>query len=297
MKGKTLNVIEYNLTYGTKTRQVNVFSLFRYKINNNLYVVYTDVDTKYELVYYGSSHIKNNSILSMTLKEEEGEIIKEYIYKLTNNQPLDNFEIIDIKEATGIEIVSSNKLEVKLDIIRKLEELTIEKPTPPEESKKSAINPEKQKKKSKKTLQILLILIFIILLGGGTFYLTKTYNNTIAKKIICTKTYKHSKLKATIEETNTYNFLMNDILKDVNSTHVYTFNTKRAYESFINTGNIHKYPENVKANSFDQNNENNSITYYSLTNITTSYKEPKEYETLINYYMNNGYNCKEEIEK
>ena len=57
MKGKTLNVIEYNLTYGTKTRQVNVFSLFRYKINNNLYVVYTDVDTKYELVYYGSSHI------------------------------------------------------------------------------------------------------------------------------------------------------------------------------------------------------------------------------------------------
>lgn len=297
MKGKTLNVIEYNLTYGTKTRQVNVFSLFRYKINNNLYVVYTDVDTKYELVYYGSSHIKNNSILSMTLKEEEGEIIKEYIYKLTNNQPLDNFEIIDIKEATGIEIVSSNKLEVKLDIIRKLEELTIEKPKPPEESKKSAINPEKQKKKSKKTLQILLILIFIILLGGGTFYLTKTYNNTIAKKIICTKTYKHSKLKATIEETNTYNFLMNDILKDVNSTHVYTFNTKRAYESFINTGNIHKYPENIKANSFDQNNENNSITYYSSTNITTSYKEPKEYETLINYYINNGYNCKEEIEK
>lgn len=297
MNGKTLNVIEYNLTYGTKTRQVNVFSLFRYKINNNLYVLYTDVDTKYELVYYGSSHIKNNSILSMTLPEEEGEIIKEYIYKLTNNLPLDNFEIIDLKEATGIEIVASNKLEVKLDIIRKLEELTIEKPNPHEESEKPIINIKKNKKKTKKLLKLLLILIFIILLGGGSFYLSKTYNNTIVKKIICTKTYKHSKLKATIEETNNYNFLMNDVLKNVNSIYIYTFNTKRAYENFINTGNIHKYPENTKINSFEQDNQNNSITYYSTKEITTSYKEPREYESLINYYINNGYNCKEEIEK
>ena len=47
MFGKTLKVIEYNLTFGTNVRMVNVFACFRYKQNGNLYVVYTDVNTKY----------------------------------------------------------------------------------------------------------------------------------------------------------------------------------------------------------------------------------------------------------
>ena len=78
--GKELKVIQDELTFGGTERLVNVFSVFRYKKNNNLYVIYSDVGNTYPIIYYGSSHIKNNSILSMTCKEEDSEIIKEYIF-------------------------------------------------------------------------------------------------------------------------------------------------------------------------------------------------------------------------
>jgi len=134
MNGKTLKVVEYNLTFGSSDRIVNVFSFFKYKNNGNLYVIYTDINTKYELIYYGTGHIKNNNLLTMACKIEEVEIIKEYIYKLTNNESLENFEVYNLEDINDIEIVSSNKLEIKLEVIRKLEELTIPKK---EETKKT----------------------------------------------------------------------------------------------------------------------------------------------------------------
>ena len=36
MYGKVLKVVEYNLTFGTNVRMVNVYSVFRYKKNNGL---------------------------------------------------------------------------------------------------------------------------------------------------------------------------------------------------------------------------------------------------------------------
>ena len=71
MNGKVLKVVEYNLTFGETTRQINVYGLFRYKKNNNLYIVYSDTNTKYNYVSYGSSHIKNQSVLSMKVNNKE----------------------------------------------------------------------------------------------------------------------------------------------------------------------------------------------------------------------------------
>ena len=48
-------VVEYNLSFGNRARMVNVFGCFKYKPTNNLYIIYADVDTKYNIVYYGSS--------------------------------------------------------------------------------------------------------------------------------------------------------------------------------------------------------------------------------------------------
>ena len=51
MNGKTLKVVEYNLEFGKSDRFVNVFGCFKYKSNGNIYVIYTDVDTKYPIIY------------------------------------------------------------------------------------------------------------------------------------------------------------------------------------------------------------------------------------------------------
>ena len=188
MIGKTLQVVEYNLTFGTTARMVNVFGLFKYNKNNNLYVVYSDYNTKNEFIYYGSSHVKKNNILSMSTRSNDTEIIKEFIYKVVNNEDLSDFDFIDLKDIEGIEIIASSKLEVKLDIIRILEELTIPgkkviiEPTTenfPEETKVltneqpliiTETTPKTKKIAIKLDKKTLIILIVVIIFGGGYFY-------------------------------------------------------------------------------------------------------------------------------
>ena len=240
MHGKTLKVAEYNLTFGAGDRFVNVFGFFKYKKNGNLYVLYSDVNTNYEIVYYGSSHEKNNNLLSMSCKEEESEIIKEFIYKLVNNEPLDNFEVYTLENINGIELISSNKLEVKLEIIRKLEELTINKKEDDDNLNINETN-NTNKKKKKSIKAILLLLILIIVMGGGYFFTTIINSDKIVKSINCTKTYNHDKLDVTVYEDNIYKFNKRNQLKLVDSKLIYKFNAQSDYENFINNGSIYSY--------------------------------------------------------
>lgn len=292
MNGKKLKVTEYNLTFGSTDRYVNIFGFFKYKKNGNLYIVYTDIDTKYELVYYGISHQKNNNLLSMSCKEEEQEIIKEYIYKVANQLPLDDFIVFTLEDITGIEIISSNKLEVKLDIIRKLEELTIENEQKKLEEQKTTNESKKSKKGIKTILTLLIIVLFI---GGGYFFLTATINsNKIVKTINCTITTNDNKINAILEQSNTYNFTNNNKLQYVEGINLYTFNEQVDYEAFINNGTVFDYmPESAK--SYTPNNDNFTIKYETRREIDSSYQEPTEYEELINYYKNRGYVCSEQI--
>jgi len=292
MNGKKLKVTEYNLTFGSTDRYVNVFGFFKYKKNGNLYIVYTDIDTKYELVYYGISHQKNNNLLSMSCKEEEQEIIKEYIYKVANQLPLDDFIVFTLEDITGIEIIASNKLEVKLDIIRKLEELTIENEQKKLEEQKTTNESKKSKKGIKTILTLLIIVLFI---GGGYFFLTTTINsNKIVKTINCTITTNDNKINAILEQSNTYNFTNNNKLQYVEGINLYTFNEQVDYEAFINNGTVFDYmPESAK--SYTPNNDNFTIKYETRREIDSSYQEPTEYEELINYYKNRGYVCSEQI--
>ena len=50
MNGKVLKVVEYNLEFGKQARMVNVFGVFRYLPNNNLYIIYRDVLQDYNYV-------------------------------------------------------------------------------------------------------------------------------------------------------------------------------------------------------------------------------------------------------
>ena len=218
MKGKQVKVIEYNLTFGSSARLVNILGLFRYKKNNSLYIIYTDANNNnYNIIYYGSSYIKGTTALSMECKDQnDKEIIKEYIYKVTNNENLDNYEMQPLDNTEGIEIISSNKLELKKEIIDKLIETIMPKEEKKDESTKT------NKKKSPKTLLFLLILIII---GFGGYYLYTNYFNkeTTIKQIICNKTYEHETLQADIEEEQVFNFNINDQLEKIDITKIYKF--------------------------------------------------------------------------
>ena len=290
--GKELKVIQYELTFGGTERLVNVFSVFRYKKSNNLYVIYSDVGNEYPIIYYGSSHIKNTSILSMTCKEEDSEIIKEYIFNTIEKKELENFEILPLDDINGIEIISSNRLEVKPEVLNSLTEITI----PKKEEKKEETNQKPKKKKN--PLKTILILIILLAIGffGYNYYTSLQNKDNITKTITCTNTSSDSKIKATVEESSIYSFNNNDTLENVETTLIYQFNTKEDYDSFIYTGTMYKYmPDNDKNGGFKQDEEKLTFTTIGKENITDSYNKPTNYEEVLSYYKKDGYTCEEQL--
>ena len=294
MNGKTLKVAQYNLEFGAVDRFVNVFGCFKYKSNGNLYLLYTDVDTKYPIIYYGSAHIKEKNLLSMQCREEqEQEIIKEYIFKVSNHESLDNFEMISLENSESIEIIASNKLEIKMEVIATLTELLIPK-------KEEIVEEKVIKKTTKKSNKPFLIILLIVLVAafcfvGATVLLVP--KNTIAKKITCQKEYQHDTLNAIIDEETTYNFNVHDSLESIDTIMIYQFD-KEDYQDFIMKGLYYKYlPDNEQDGDYKQDDINHTFKITMTEKIDTSYDKPTNYEEVFSYYKKQGYTCTEEVDE
>lgn len=290
MNGKEIKVVEYNLTFGSSARLVNVLGLFRYKKNNNLYIVYSDTNINYNIIYYGSSHIKETSVISMECKDKkEEEIIKEYIYKVTNEEQLEDYEIIKLDNIEGIEIISSNKLEIKKEILDKLVSLTI-----PKKETKEEKTEKKEKKNNSKALVVLVLLLIILAIAGFLFLNKPTKSNTI-KRIICTKEYPHEVLPATINEEQIFNFNISDSLESIDINQEYKFNSEDDYLDFINEGTYYKYmPEDNTEGGWDKDDENYIFKITTKERVNTGYKKPTEYEEVLSYYKKDNYTCNED---
>lgn len=293
MNGKELKKVEFDLSFGNQPKLLNVFGCFKYTKNNNLYIVYQEKDNKTSSINYGSSHVKETSILAMaTSNKKDEKIIKEYIDKITKDEKLTNFELIDLTNITGIEIISANTIEIEPTTIIKLIDKTIPKPVTKEKQQK---NLPKTKKRSK--LRPFIVLFLIIIIAGGSYYYFKTTaNENISKKIICTKTYEHNSLNANLTETNTYNFNTKDTLETVDKVTVYKFDTDTDYFSFINDGTYLEYmPSSDTEGGWDKDDTNYTFKIIEKERVEVGYKEPIKYEEALKYYKQLKYTCKEEM--
>lgn len=296
MNGKVLKVVEYNLTFGATDRYVNVYGVFKYTKNNNLYIIYSDPNPTYNYISYGSSYIKNNSILSLaTTKKEEEEIVKEYIFKIINQEPTKDFEFISLDSIEEIEIIGSNKIEVKEEVLKSLINLTIPKPKK-EEIENQSIKPKK------KIFHKITFLLLIILIGGSIyFFMTKNNDKTTEvkdsiKTFICTKEYQSNTLDAKIKEENTYHFSLQENLEYIEGTKEYQFSSKDSYQDFIQNGTFNKYiEEDEKNSSFSQDEENNMFKTNLKTIVDSSYNKPTNYEEALSREKADGYSCQERL--
>ena len=212
MNGKVLKVVEYNLTFGSSARMVNVFGLIRFKKNNGLYVLYADQNNQYNVINYGGSHIKGNTILSMSCKKEDEEIIKEYIFKVTNEEELNDFEIISLEPIEGIEIISSNHLELKPDVIN----ILIDKTIPKKEVVEEPVKEPKPKKKNPAKILLIFIILLALIIGGIYFFAPEILlGSKESKTLTCTITKTDNSLNATLEETKILSFDYKNILKEI----------------------------------------------------------------------------------
>ena len=298
MNGKKVKVKQSNLQFGAVDRYVNILGCFKYKTNGNVYIIYSDIDNKYNVIYYGSGHVRYDLSLCMPIRDKikEEEIIKEYIFKVVNDEVLDNFELINLDNVNDIEIIDSTKLDLKSEVFNNLIDNVLPKEEKIQEEKNDEVLSKKKKKFSLKPVLLGVIMASVLIFLYYILFVATPGEGGIAKSITCTKTYRHKELEADIEEVNKYNFNVNDELKFINSTINYQFE-ESDYDDFIMRGIYYKYMPSNDKNSWSKDDEKFLFVTRNKTVVDTSYSEPTNYETVLAHYKVLGYTCIEKIEE
>lgn len=160
MFGKVLKISSNDLYGNVDDRVVRLYACFKHIKYNNNYVIFSfEGDTK--KLYFGSVHMKKNSLVIFSVKDNIKDYIMSFIDEYINSK-LNEFKLIDIKDIDKVELVSSN--DIDYDNLLTLDELSIPK----------AVVKEEIKVKENKHTFLYLLVVFLVLLAIG---LTVVYFN------------------------------------------------------------------------------------------------------------------------
>ena len=130
MYGKKLKVIELNKSIDAKEHILEVYAVFKDVKYGNTYAIYKDTfDSTNDILHYASSHFKENTLVLLDIKNTEYvlELVKEFVWDLINGKENFKFEIINIDKIEKAEVISSNNIEVKDEVLITLKEKCIPK--------------------------------------------------------------------------------------------------------------------------------------------------------------------------
>ena len=133
MSGKELRISSNDLYGNVDDRIVRVYACFEHSKYMNNYIVFS-FGTDNNKLCYGSVHLKENSLVIFSVKND----VEKYILEFTNqyiNDKLDDFKIISLNNINKVELVSYN--ETEFDKLLLLDEKAIPKVIVKEEVKES----------------------------------------------------------------------------------------------------------------------------------------------------------------
>ncbi len=184
MNGKRIKVNDFKFKYGQETIFINVFGAFKYKKNNNKYVIYSYDNSK---LYYGSLFIRDNELVIMLSKNDGENLINKFLDDILTGNSDSDFEVISLDKIISAQIIDEGVINKKIDI-NKLDELTIPK-------KKASEVVNENKKKKKKEYQYLEYFFCIIYSCCSGFLL---FNPEVTvgkdKNYVCDREYNHNVL-------------------------------------------------------------------------------------------------------
>ena len=106
--GKILKIISNDLYGNVDERQVVVFSCFQHIKYMNNYVIFAFLDEyKNNKLYYGSIHLKNDTLVIFSVKEEIKKYIVGFVDEFLSNN-LNEFKILNIDNIDRVQLVSYN---------------------------------------------------------------------------------------------------------------------------------------------------------------------------------------------
>ena len=113
MKGKILKISSNDLYGNTDDRLVAVYACFTQKKYMNKYIIFSIYgENDKNKLYYGSIHLKTNSLVVFSVRDEEINYIKPFIDEYLNGSINEmEYELIDLDKIEKIELISYNSLD------------------------------------------------------------------------------------------------------------------------------------------------------------------------------------------
>ena len=277
MHGKILKVVSNDL-YGNATdKKVVVFACFNHLKYMNKYIIFTYMgEYDKNILYYGSIHEKNKTIVIFKVrKEEEGYINKfreDYLNDTVNDR---EFQILDIGMMEGVEIVSST--EVGYDKLSLLDKKSIQRLN----------NVEAEENNNKKPVFLYVLLVILIVLLGGITYLYNTYDGSSNdKKLVCYLDKYDNTIMVSYSEERSILYNKNNKIISITINDKYVFDEMDKYNEFKDNKKEQEYFKKDGTFKYDDN----------LLMLTISYKGDSVIDNIgemKSYLESEGYSCKE----
>lgn len=286
--GKTLRVVEFDLKFGKDDHMIDVYAVFKEEKRGDVLAIYSDRnDDNKSILHYASVHLKEEGIVFIDIKDKE-ETIKEFTWKLLNNKQNEGFKIFNIEKYNKVEIVSSNSILVKPEVIKILYDKTIPKPV------KQEI--KKEKKKMNSSTKILLTgfsLVFLVILA---FLITnKELLMGTGIKYSCINSYLDTEVGSTKQEIQELTFSVKNELTTRTIITKYKFNDYNEYKEYYNTGTYYNIKP-VFMNSqmdYSPDEQNYILSVIEYVTLDKYYNGKSTKDELLEELQNNNYECQD----
>ena len=276
MNGRILKISNNDLYGNADDRLVSLFVAFTHKKYMTKYALFafTEEYNKNKL-YYASIHLKETSIVTFGVREDEKPYIEKFVNDYLNNSVDPNeYEILALGNINKIELVSST--EVDFNRLLELDNLSIPKETVAMEEVVTNKKPV-----------ILYILLFVCLLFlGGIIYLH--YNPDILevklKKLDCTMEGYDKKIDLPYKSEVSIKFNRNDELETMEKIDLYTFKDEETYLDFKDNNKESVYFDDNGTYKYDDDTLTLRLIYDNKLIIY-------QYDEIKRYMKKEGYSC------
>ena len=289
MKGKELKVVDLEKKIDKEIHTLYVYAVFKDLKYGNIYAVYKDNDDKTnDILHYAGTHFKGDTLVLLNVKEvsKVEEMVKEFTWNIYNDKENTNYEMLDISSLNKAEIISSNTITVKDEVLNTLTKKLI----PKKKNDPSLLNPLISS--STKilirgfSLALLVVVIFYFVNKDELFK-----EETIT--VICNKKDVLEDINASEDRNDTFIFNSEKKLLTRTVNIKYTFNDSNSYTEYKQLGLYYKYEPLVSSSEIEYVNDdvNNTFTIIEHAKTETEYFEPTNYDEVLERMAYYTYTC------
>lgn len=280
MAGKILKITSNDLYGNVDDRKVVVFACFEHTKYMNNYVIFA-FENEYEKkkLGYGSVHLKDNSIVIFSVKDNVKQYIEEFVSEYTSDK-VENFKILDVSKMKKVEIVSYSEMDY--DKLQLLDDKSITREVAHVEGE------------SRKVPVFLYLLIFVLIFFGGgitLLYLKPDMFTIKYKQLVCKDNLYDQELMLYYDIEKDIKFDKNDKLESIDVVKTYTFLDSNSYYDFKDKISQEEYFNNGEAYKFIDEGLKLRLIYQEDNVID-------DYDEMLTYMKTEGFGCVEkEYEK